>query len=829
MRSIFQFAMKQSLLVLVAVFVLAGSASAQRQSAAFRALPAASRALVVDVDPTQRFRTARLPGGRLDLDARVLRAAYRLQWAGAVLDTPELTARAWMRGAREQFGWDSADDLVLVAEVRTEYSTHLTFQQTYGGVPVHGRTVKVNLGPHGRPTMVFSTYASHLERAARISPTPSVSAREASELARQLIAPQSAQASTPELVVYPRAEPVLAWRVIAWPSGAPGEWEVLLNAQTGKAIHLADRVMRRHDPDSTHAHRRIDGKGMAWIPDPITSAGVPYGGDYTDNNDADSDALNNERVEVSLRDITQGSDGKYRLEGPYVVIDGTAGASYSPPAMAAPDSFVFLRSDQHFEAVQVYYHIDTSQRYVQSLDVGRDIQAGGVAANPHGEGSQDNSAFYPHLNQLRFGDGGVDDGEDAEVIVHEYAHALLYDLAPTISFFGEGAALHEGWADYWAVSYTRGLMEDGTVPSGDWRHVFTWDGNETWSGRRLGSTRTYPDGFSCVDAQGFCDIYDDGLIWATTLMEIYDELGKRRTDQLNLIGYAYLGGGTTFVDAAEALVQADLDRFGGADQNTLLSILGERGFLVREVDALQLATPWGLWDVRPGGGYEATRSGTDEVSTLELLPLVLPFYAGEITLGIAHEYEFGNTSGGNVKISSDDGNTWHVVDPVGGYAGSYDPGVTHTMAGERVFTGSSSQGSVFDLASYAGSIVDIRIDLATAGGLATNESWSITEAALAISTSIEQAALPAAALALSNYPNPFRGRTTLRYDLLGHLPVRLEVYNLLGQRVATLVDRAQAAASYAIPLDLSDHPSGVYFVRLTAGGQQMTKPLMLLR
>ena len=188
---------------------------------------------------------------------------------------------------------------------------------------------------------------------------------------------------------------------MVWPDGAPGEWEVLLDAHTGDVIHIRDQVFRRHHdhvpvprhPNGTGnmtpeletsapASRRVDGTGKAWIPDPITSAGVTYGGAYRDNNDADSDALNNERVEVTLRDIEYGSDGLYRLNGKYVVIDGNFGVNYSPPAESSADAFDYLRSNQHFEAVQVYYHVDYSQRYVQSLNVGRPIQEGGVRGQP---------------------------------------------------------------------------------------------------------------------------------------------------------------------------------------------------------------------------------------------------------------------------------------------------------------------------------------------------------------------------------------------------------------------------------------------------------------
>jgi len=561
-------------LLFLASLLLTCPAWAQRHTVT---LPAATQAYVVSSDPTAALNQRRTANGRIDLDTGMLRAAYRIQATSPVLATPEQTARAWMQQQQDRFGWTNTDDLVLQDEIQTSYSTHLTFQQVFRGVPVHRRTVKVNLGPDGLPTMALSDYVLHLKDAGALDTTPALSSELAREQSQQLIAPNRAFSTEPTLVIYPTNPPVLAWRTMVWIDGMPGEWEVMLNAHTAVPLHVLDQAMHRHDIDTTHKHQRVDGTGMVWIPDPITSAGIEYGGKYVDANDANVDALNDERVSVTLRDIDLGTDGKYRLRGPHVDIVGDIFIPYSPPAEDGADKFDYLRANQHFEAVQVYYHIDNNQRYIQSLNIGYGIQDQGVRANPHGYGERDNSAYYPALNALSFGDGGVDDGEDAEVIIHEYGHALLYHSAPSLSGW-ETKALHEGWSDYWAVSYTRGLMDDGSVPPHDWQKVFSWDGNETWAGRRLGSTATYPDGFECVQG-GSCDIYADGLIWATSMMEIYDAIGKDLTDQLNLLSHSYLAGAATFVDAAQAIVQADKDRYQGAHVGEILPLLIDRGYI----------------------------------------------------------------------------------------------------------------------------------------------------------------------------------------------------------------------------------------------------------
>ena len=254
--------MKRLLPVLATAIVLAGPSYSQDREAGSHAFSPELQSMVVESDPTLHFRTQRRQSGRMDLDAGVLRAAYRLQWDGAVSATPELTARTWMEANGDSFGWASAKDLVLIDQVRTPHSAHLTYQQTFRGVPVHRRTVKVNLGPDGLPTMVFSTYAPHLKSIDVFDTTPSVSPEQARQQVQLLIAAADVTTSDPELVVYPLADPVLAWRLIAWSSYQPGEWEVLLNAHSAQIIHLLDQARRYRHPDITRAGRSPSSRTM---------------------------------------------------------------------------------------------------------------------------------------------------------------------------------------------------------------------------------------------------------------------------------------------------------------------------------------------------------------------------------------------------------------------------------------------------------------------------------------------------------------------------------------------------------------------------------------
>jgi hypothetical protein len=85
-----------------------------------------------------------------------------------------------------------------------------------------------------------------------------------------------------------------------------------------------------------------------------------------------------------------------------------------------------------------------------------------------------------------------------------------------------------------------------------------------------------------------------------------------------------------------------------------------------------------------------------------------------------------------------------------------------------------------------------------------------------------------------NYPNPFNPATTIRYQLPKNTKVVLNIYNILGQKVKTLVDQVQTSGAKAVYWDGENDSgqsvsSGIYIYRLQAGGKALSRKLLLLK
>ena len=103
--------------------------------------------------------------------------------------------------------------------------------------------------------------------------------------------------------------------------------------------------------------------------------------------------------------------------------------------------------------------------------------------------------------------------------------------------------------------------------------------------------------------------------------------------------------------------------------------------------------------------------------------------------------------------------------------------------------------------------------------------------ALDLSTGIndEKDNLPAEFSIDQNYPNPFNSTTTIRYSLPEKREVAIEIFNILGRKIETLISGIQPAGSHSVVWVAENQPSGVYFYRINAGEYAESKSCLLLK
>jgi hypothetical protein len=304
------------------------------------------------------------------------------------------------------------------------------------------------------------------------------------------------------------------------------------------------------------------GTGRVFFPNPVA-----YLQDQTltDQKDADYPALQPAYQIVTLTNL----DGSGYLQGDWATVRSETG----DPAFSSDNAFIYNRHDDRFEQVMAYYWITEAQKYIQSLGFGTtyrpvNMKSQNVRINQWG---QDNSFATDKQDELRFGKGGVDDAEDAEVILHEYGHAIHFSQSPTFYTSVESGSIGEGFADYWAVT-----VSDVIAPTPDPACVADWDSVSYTSTvphclRRVDTNLHYPE-----DLNG--RVHHDGQIWSRALWDIRDALGHVKADTI-ILQAQFDFPGTTMPDLANRTVTAAQQLYGNAAANAVRKAFQARGIL----------------------------------------------------------------------------------------------------------------------------------------------------------------------------------------------------------------------------------------------------------
>ena len=312
-------------------------------------------------------------------------------------------------------------------------------------------------------------------------------------------------------------------------------------------------------------------EAMVFYPNPVVTTGIL---DLTDQKDADQPVLTAARRSVTL----VGLDGTGYLTGTWATIKSSTGdAAFEPDC-----TFDYTRHDDRFEQVMAYYWVTWSQLYLRSLGFG--VTAGWPAINADQQRVRinqlgyDNSFATDHPNdEMRFGKGGVDDAEDAEVILHELGHQIHFSQSATFFSSLEAGAISEGFGDYWAASSVEiALAQAGQGPSSDPACVADWDSISYTAGpvhclRRLDTALKYP-----ADLNG--KVHHDGQIWSHALWNLRSAIGPTHANKA-ILWAQFDWTGTTMPALAQRIVDQVTARFGASEGGQALAAFQDRGIL----------------------------------------------------------------------------------------------------------------------------------------------------------------------------------------------------------------------------------------------------------
>ena len=264
------------------------------------------------------------------------------------------------------------------------------------------------------------------------------------------------------------------------------------------------------------------GTGSVFMVNPVQSSGDES---LTDQKDSDAAVPLDQYATVQLRNL----DGSGYLVGTWANVRSNTG----PAAYSTSNTFEYLRSDDRFEQVMAYFWVNQAQEYLQSLGFGSTLrpvnaESQDVRIDQYGI---DNSYSWDKHDFLRFGKGGVDDAEDAEVIVHEYGHAVHDSQVPGFGSSEEAGSIGEAFGDYLAVSV--GLAADhqyGWPVKADESCPMDWDAT-SYTTKVPHCIRRFDRNFTIADKTG--EVHHDGQIWSQALWEIrngYPSLGFTTAD-----------------------------------------------------------------------------------------------------------------------------------------------------------------------------------------------------------------------------------------------------------------------------------------------------------
>ncbi|MDR1122166.1 MAG: M36 family metallopeptidase [Dysgonamonadaceae bacterium] len=501
--------------------------------------------------------------GKIDKDNKMLRVKRNENFKSDA-KTAEEVVYSYLLAKYDVYGLKSnLEDIKIIKTIKSPSGQYLYCQQYMNNIPVYATNFTVFINTENTITYVLNEFRNIVQYE-NIASKSEIPGDEALKIASDYLNIKSDIIGTPKMkLVY--FESIdngleLAWKVNIISMKPMGDWQIFVSATNRRIIHAENIAVD------------VDVNAKIFNPNPINTAQTVYGSSsyYKDNNDATNSSLN-AQLQIAVLYNIKLANGIYSLQGKNCIIadiENPMGHNLQPviTTSGGVTGFNYARNQTEFEAIMCYFHVDAARK--RMLELGYNASGlDSIKVDPHGLNGADNSHYVPSANYLAFGDGGVDDAEDADVIWHEYGHAIQNNLGVgNMSSVGETMSLKEGSSDYWAVSYKRSLS------SYNWWLFADWDGhNEFWAGRNANLNWVYPT--------NYVPGHSGGQIWSSALMKIWSNLGRNVTDRLFLETHLIWGQSPSLRDAATAFIMADLNLFAGEHLCQIYSCFNEHGLI----------------------------------------------------------------------------------------------------------------------------------------------------------------------------------------------------------------------------------------------------------
>lgn len=357
---------------------------------------------------------------------------------------------------------------------------------------------------------------------------------------------------------------------------------VFMYSEQGDLLEHRDLNVYHHSLDTTVVVR-------TFLPDPLTPFGYSYGGSYVDMNDQNGAVLDSLTVLDTLQ-VAQSGDTAILSNSFARLVDFDA--PYTPISKDA-NRWTSGRSEPEFEQVSALYHITRMRQYLASIGYGN-LMTYRIDVDAQAMNGQDNSMFnYGYVPpRLYFGEGGVDDAEDADVVIHELGHALSHAAAPYTNSGLERRTFDEAVSDYFAERYGRLLGITST-------RVFDWDGNNAfWSGRGVAY-----DGIKDYTNLVFSSIYQHTDIISSAMLELSAALPDSLGDVMVLEVLYNLLPNDGLDDISQEFLVVDNLLSNGIYHSTIYAIFDGTRNLIQQNNVFDENAPVSVQLGRSDAGY----------------------------------------------------------------------------------------------------------------------------------------------------------------------------------------------------------------------------------